>query len=1442
MNYRRTMFALLFFLIALPLSPCLAASGEDNAEKPKPAEPFLSESQMLTSQSPSDKSIQRAPTGIVAATLNVPGDYATIQAAVDVALSGDVIVVASGTYPEAITVNGKDLTIQGAGSGLSIITGTTAVTTHIVHITGSATVDFSGFTVDGTGKDIQYGVYADSGTDGDIHDNEIKNIAYPGAAGLAVRREDSQIYVTNNDIYGFGRIGIYTRDENILNNDTGVISGNTVTGLGGADPDRINYGISCYYGNPTITGNHIYDCLSGANQTNWASSGMDLWNGGTPSVTNNDIHNCGYGIMVGNSTVSLSGNTFFDIDGDDVRLDFIVKGNPTAHWAEWYDTIQEAVDAVPVSSYKSLVWIAIYSGAGTYEEQVEIDKSLRMYGNYSNTVIVSPETLTQFFTTSGDNYPIVYAHDADEVIIDGLVVDGAGRGNSNNNFIGVGYHNAGGYVNEVEFKDVKDTPFSGAQHGVAMYLYNEDSVAREFGLYSSTFTGFQKNAVALNASSTTELTVEVAGNVITGAGATDVTAQNGIQLYGEMITGTISGNEISGIAYDNTAAATKWCATSILNYLGDAEVTGNTITGAHMAIYHYFGRGPVRENDLTIEKIGVYAYGVVTADPPHLVPSPFSGEDGALGSSREIYSAAAADVNSTVNSNVIVFSGTDNTDTYGVSLEAGYDADNITAVADSNTVTGFGTGIEFWSCQSGCGTGLFASGDAHYNNISGNTMGMFSNVDYITVDATNNWWGHSSGPYHPTLNSDGLGDEVSDRILFDPFIEPGISVSPVYAVTTCSDPLTFTFLYDGTDVPKEVRGYEVTFTIDPAVVTVQDDGTDIVEGSFLDSFGDGSFYATDEGGGAYTANCAILGGDTGATGSGDLFSVELTPVAEGTSAITITGVKVRDLDNNDMSASTEGASVQVDCTVPTMETIAEAEGGWYNSAPVFSNFGFDDDVNLDVAEYQIDGGSWTTIFSGIDATEWNDDGWTLPGFSGLSEGSHTVYFRVADDAGNWNGESTPDTYSWQFNKDTTPPEPPTAFAAAPGNNKVHLSWTNPTGDATFVGVELRRAAWGDYPEYITAPNYPADETEGVLIAQTSAEAYDNSVTAGRDIYYYTGLSYDLAGNYSAYDADGSDRATSYWLGDVASPYDGYVNYTDLVDFSPAFGESDGDPGWNNECDFGPTYDNSSYGIPLPDDVVDFEDLMIFAMIYGKVDALGSTRLLAGTIPEPLESKVAFSLEKQDSDQNGTVLSLRIDNDAETLKGFSIHLSSGDGGRILSVQRGEIFEGGNDLFFGTMRTDNGSVEIDAAALGINLPISQSGEVARVVVSGGSASLKMLSADLRDLENRGTHVELEGEFEAPFMPTSNALMQNYPNPFNPVTSVTFDIVRAGRVNLRIFDVNGRLIKTLVDEIRTAGRHTIEWNGLNNRNESVPSGVYFYRIDSSGFSATRKMILLR
>ncbi|MBW6515511.1 MAG: T9SS type A sorting domain-containing protein [Candidatus Cloacimonetes bacterium] len=88
----------------------------------------------------------------------------------------------------------------------------------------------------------------------------------------------------------------------------------------------------------------------------------------------------------------------------------------------------------------------------------------------------------------------------------------------------------------------------------------------------------------------------------------------------------------------------------------------------------------------------------------------------------------------------------------------------------------------------------------------------------------------------------------------------------------------------------------------------------------------------------------------------------------------------------------------------------------------------------------------------------------------------------------------------------------------------------------------------------------------------------------------------------------------------------------------------------------------------------------------------------------------------------------------------------------------------------------------------------------------------------------------------------LRQNYPNPFNPSTTISFNLPSASRVNLEIYNVKGQLVKTLLDDNRPAGEHSVVWNGTDNNSRSVGSGVYFYRLTTDNDSEMRKMLLVK
>jgi len=89
----------------------------------------------------------------------------------------------------------------------------------------------------------------------------------------------------------------------------------------------------------------------------------------------------------------------------------------------------------------------------------------------------------------------------------------------------------------------------------------------------------------------------------------------------------------------------------------------------------------------------------------------------------------------------------------------------------------------------------------------------------------------------------------------------------------------------------------------------------------------------------------------------------------------------------------------------------------------------------------------------------------------------------------------------------------------------------------------------------------------------------------------------------------------------------------------------------------------------------------------------------------------------------------------------------------------------------------------------------------------------------------------------IPIEYSLSQNYPNPFNPITKIQFEIPKDGLVNLKVYDVLGREVKNLINEVKSAGRYTVLLEGSD-----LSSGVYFYRIESGDFVQVKRMILLK
>jgi flagellar hook assembly protein FlgD len=94
----------------------------------------------------------------------------------------------------------------------------------------------------------------------------------------------------------------------------------------------------------------------------------------------------------------------------------------------------------------------------------------------------------------------------------------------------------------------------------------------------------------------------------------------------------------------------------------------------------------------------------------------------------------------------------------------------------------------------------------------------------------------------------------------------------------------------------------------------------------------------------------------------------------------------------------------------------------------------------------------------------------------------------------------------------------------------------------------------------------------------------------------------------------------------------------------------------------------------------------------------------------------------------------------------------------------------------------------------------------------------------------------------LPRTFALEQNYPNPFNPETIIKYQLPKQAAVSIKIFNILGQKVRTLVDNVQPAGTYSIRWDGANDRGARVPSGVYFYQMKSVEFVKMHKMLLVK
>ena len=163
---------------------------------------------------------------------------------------------------------------------------------------------------------------------------------------------------------------------------------------------------------------------------------------------------------------------------------------------------------------------------------------------------------------------------------------------------------------------------------------------------------------------------------------------------------------------------------------------------------------------------------------------------------------------------------------------------------------------------------------------------------------------------------------------------------------------------------------------------------------------------------------------------------------------------------------------------------------------------------------------------------------------------------------------------------------------------------------------------------------------------------------------------------------------------------------------------------------------------------------------------------------------------------------------------------------------------------------GQLVVDVINLSHDLvPASFGDDMLRISFVNGSfedANLKLDMVQVHDTEGLTTVVSDAGQVGAKVvLPKAFNLAQNSPNPFNPSTTIAYELPEGNstvHVVLSVYNIRGQKVVTLVDELKEAGRYSVNWNGTTSSGSRVSSGVYFYRIQAGEYSAVRKMVVLK
>jgi parallel beta-helix repeat protein len=1415
--------------------PNIATAGTSN-----PAIGIARINDLYNTSTISGKNVTVLSGGVIA----VPAIFTSVNNAIAAASAGMEVKASIGTFSENVNIN-KSIVLRGSGIG-TIIEGIMGVSggNTITIATSNVTVD--NLSVTRAGNNV---------SDWNAALNNQGIIINQGTTGAVI--SNCYIYGNRNAVY-LNNTQNNTIINNVIdNNRTGIQLVNNVSGVQVTHNDITNnwtMGILLYYSGGTVASTNTvvnYNNISG----NWYSQVECKFVGTNPTTSYDFLYNW-FGLPEPVITTELAGEpgyaaqipvvyggTSINPEGNEGKLtgqevskllvdpwyadeDMEILGSfaPIQNVSQntFYNTIQEAINA-------ALPGETIAIDGGTYVEQLHITtNNLTIQGINRNPVIIkSPAVLPLSYTTAAVNKPVVFVDGVSNFTLKNVTVDGDRKGNANYRFQGIGFWNAGGLIEDVDVINVMDNPFSGAQHGVGIYAYNNTpAVNYNIALNRVNVYDFQKNALALNGNEATQnLAVYLDYVMVTGAGPTNVTAQNGIQVSDA--TGTIDNCSVSNIYWTGA----QWTASGYLvQYTDGLVLTNNTATNCQTAVYAYDNTDLELQGNIIS---GNTKYGILDY---YGVGSIINGNQ---------ISDALYGLYSYLSENAVITGNTFDENDYALILR---------------------------------GTGLTVSSNSFGDNAV-QVYNLGDPMDMEALAAANNWPG---------------GYFIADQIIYSSAVELLYVDAPKELI---KDAELQTYSVKALHI-EDLRGFTVQIAIPRADFAAPDIYADFMLGSAYAGYSGFLmpvvFDDTDPLNYLYTVSGTFAGGFAGITGNDlELFTVQLTSLVDRDNVsipgcwinLPINAVELRNAQNPYSVIpcfDTFGKYIIIDATEPTMvqnNAVTYPSGMTLSVLPDGSgdidrpvmNLTFSDNYNLDDAIYMILPAGDTAptsisqfsleIFLNFDGAT-NTINWQLPEYvNSLADGTYTVYYLVVDDAGNFM------IYDWDFVIDITPPNPIVWIYAriTPDEDEsvdLKMAWGEPTvpagsyASAWVYDYDLSGGAYPEYNPFGFTPTIPAPPNPYISADQNGwhriyygpfVENYTWD-SAKRSYFYFTVFAQDASGNYSAAPANPFYRESlSYWPGDVVTATDptttSVVTGADIAALSAVWGFNAANPAWNPIIDVGPSVGYYRTGRPTPDDVINIEDLMMFAMNWKNTNYLYYGRnSVTGTKPMPIGIELVTS-----SEGDLVRVDFVLSNNNGQLKGLNIPVLYGSGLVLQSVQSGSIWSESSLLLY---TNESNILEFSVCELGGENFVSENGIIATAYFSvigseTGFAMQRMIArnidnSDIGILNNPSAPTEIE-DIIVP-VPQNYVLGNNYPNPFNPNTTISFGMKEAGYVKVTVFNSRGQVVRTLVAAKKDAGYNQVVWNGRDDKNHALASGMYFYRMEANGFAETKKALLMK